>query len=161
MHVCTHTCIITYTCSCGFPAKLPPCVVRYPRAQSRKAETHLWAQGGQPVSPRAEAQKAAPHKDPPMPVAWAWESRAAQGLEEQTRPSQGKKARSTVPHLLLCTRLLGAHSLCSLPGCRARARRAPRSPRGHPVLCKWPYPRGWCRITRFWAEALAFVTVSY
>ena len=65
MHVCTHICIITYTCSCGFPAKLLPCVVRYPRAPSRKAEIHLWGQGiFKPTSPGSEIQKAAPCTGP-------------------------------------------------------------------------------------------------
>lgn len=65
MHVRTHICIITYTCSCGFPAKLPPCVVRYPWAPSREAETHLWGQGiPKPISPRPGIQKAAPCMGP-------------------------------------------------------------------------------------------------
>lgn len=58
MHVCTHICIITYICSSGFPAKLLPCVVHYPRAPSRKAETHLWGQGIlKPISPGPEVHK--------------------------------------------------------------------------------------------------------
>lgn len=65
MHVCTHICVITYTCSCGFPAKRPPCVVHYPRAPSRKAKTHLWGQGIlKPISPGPEIQKAAPCMGP-------------------------------------------------------------------------------------------------
>lgn len=97
MHVCTHTCIITYTCSCGFPAKLPPCVVRYPRAQSRKAETHLWAQGGQPVSPRAEAQKAAPHKEPPC--LWPEHGKAEQhrALRNKRGHLRGRKPGALFP----------------------------------------------------------------
>lgn len=38
-------CIITHTCSCGFPAKLPPCVVRYPRALRKKLEPTFGARG--------------------------------------------------------------------------------------------------------------------
>lgn len=58
MHVCTHICIITYICSSGFPAKLLPCVVHYPRAPSRKAETHLWGQGVlKPISPGPKIHK--------------------------------------------------------------------------------------------------------
>lgn len=107
MHVCTHICIITYTCFCGFPAKLLPCVVHYPRALSRKAETRLWGQGiFTPISPGPEIQKATLRRGSCV----QGELRHGPSPTKQMRVFWGEQVRTMAPCLLL-------NFLCQVLGC--------------------------------------------
>lgn len=107
MHACvhTHTCIITYTCSCGFLPKLAPCGVRYPRARSREAETHLWARGGgvRQLLPEQKPSEL-PHAGTPCP-------RAEHRKAEQRRAMRNKRGhlRGRKPAVLFPI-------FCSVPG---------------------------------------------
>lgn len=134
MHACvhTHTCIITYTCSCGFLPKLAPCGVRYPRAQSREAETHLWAQGGGSGSfSRSRSPASCPTQGPRAHGLSTGKPSSAEPCGTNEAISGEESQQCCSPSSAVC-QALGSSQPSQAPRLQSTCRTHPTQPQGLP-----------------------------
>lgn len=133
MHACvhTHTCIITYTCSCCFLPKLVPCVVRYPRAQSREAETHLWAQGGSGSLSQSRSPASRPTRGPHAHGPSTGKPSSAEPCRTNEAISGEESQQCCSPSSAAC-QALGSSQPLQAPRLQSACRTHPMQPHGPP-----------------------------